>query len=63
MWKSLHDQQVEKLADARRAYGRGQASAEQVGSILKECTASEIAEAEERAGPVDGILARLGRWF
>lgn len=62
-WKSLHDRQVDKLVAVRRAYGSGQATAKQVGSVLKECTASEIEEAEDRAGSMDGILAKLGRWF
>lgn len=61
--KPLHERQVEKLAEVRRAYGRGRATAGQVGSVLKECTVSEIEEAEDRAGSMDGILAKLGRWF
>lgn len=61
--RSLHSRQVERLAAVRRDYGSGEATAAQVGEVLKTCTESEVTEAADQAGSMDSILQKLGRWF
>ena len=63
MAKSLHERQVERLAAVRRDYGNGKATAKQVGEVLKTCTESEVTDAAEKAGSMDGVLKKLGRLF